>query len=90
MGHLHRAQLAHPFFALFLLFQKLLFPGDVAAVALGQNVLAHGLYRFPGNDLAAYRRLNGYLEQLARNMLFQVFRHLAGAGIGFVRMDDEA
>ena len=53
------------FFALFLLLQQLLLSGDVAAVALGQHVFAHGLDGFPGDDLAADGRLDGDLEELA-------------------------
>ena len=42
------------------------FRDDVAAVALGQHVLAHGLDGFTGDDLAADGRLNGNFKQLAR------------------------
>ena len=51
-SHLHGAERAHFLFALLLLFQQLLLPGDVAAVALGQHVFAQGLHRLPGDDLA--------------------------------------
>ena len=52
-GQGNAAQLTHLLFAFLLLLQQLLFAGDVAAVALGKHVLAHGLDRFTGNDLAA-------------------------------------
>src|SRR5699024_7169598 len=42
-GQTHRPQLAHLLFAFLLLFQQLFLAGDVAAVALGQHVLAQGL-----------------------------------------------
>mgnify|MGYP000711395778 CR=1 FL=1 len=41
--HLHGAERAHLFLALLLLFQQLFLSADVAAVALGEHVLAHGL-----------------------------------------------
>ena len=50
-GQGNAAQLTHLLFAFFLLFQQLLFAGDVAAVALGQHVLAHGLDRLAGNKI---------------------------------------
>ena len=76
-------------FALLLLFQQLLLSGDVAAVALGKDVLAQCLDRFAGDDFAADGRLNRHLEQLARNIFLELFGHLAGAGIGAVGMDDK-
>ena len=79
---LHRAEAAHALFALFLLFKQFLFARNVAAVALGQNVLAHGLDRFTGNDLAADSHLHRDLEHLARDMLLELFGNLAGAGVG--------
>ena len=58
------------------------FAADVAAVALGQHVLAHGLDGLPGNDLAADRRLDGNLKQLARNDVLELFGNGAASGIG--------
>ena len=43
---LHRAELAHFLFAFLLLFEQLFLSRDVAAVALGENVLAHGAAPF--------------------------------------------
>ena len=81
----HGAELAHLFLAFLLLFQKLLFSCDVAAVAFGQYVLAHGAHGLAGNDLAADGRLNGHLKELARDVLLQLFAELAGAGVGLSR-----
>ena len=47
----------HPLLAFFLLFQQLALAGDVAAVALGDNVLPHGGDTLRGDDFAADRRL---------------------------------
>ena len=56
----------------FCFFQQLLFTGDIAAVALGQHVLTHGLHRFTGDDAPADGRLNGHLKQLAGDILLQL------------------
>src|SRR5262249_32821140 len=40
LGNLHVPILAHLLLALLLLLEKLAFPGDVAAIALGRHVLA--------------------------------------------------
>ena len=44
-GQLNRAEGTHFLLAFLLLLQQLLLAGDVAAVALGKHVLAHGLDR---------------------------------------------
>ena len=77
---LHRSQAPHLLFALFLLLQQLLFPGDVAAVALGQHVLAHGADGLAGDDLAADGGLDGHLEELAGDVVLQLFSQPPGAG----------
>ena len=46
-GHGNGTELAHALLAFLLLFQQLFLSGDVAAVALGQHVLAHAS-RFHG------------------------------------------
>ncbi len=47
---------------------------DVAAVALGRHVLAHGLDRFAGDDLGADGGLYGDVELLARDQLLELSR----------------
>src|SRR5262245_66330088 len=49
----------HAFFTFFLLFQQLSLPRDVAAVALGEDVLAQRLHSFARDDAAADGRLDG-------------------------------
>src|SRR5436853_6850049 len=61
---------AHPLHALlaFLLFlEQLPLPRDVAAVALGEHVLAHRLDGFTRDDAPPDRRLNRDTEHLPRN-----------------------
>src|SRR3984893_4219342 len=58
------AELAHPLFALLLLFEELAFAGHVAAIAFGEHVLAQSLDRFSGDDPSADRRLDRHLKQL--------------------------
>ena len=88
-GELDGAQGAHLLLAFLLLFQQLLLPADVAAVALGQHVLPHGLDGLAGDDLAADGRLDGDLEELAGDVLLQLFADLPGAAVGLVPVDDE-
>ena len=64
-GHFYGAELAHALLAFLLLFKQLLFTGNIAAVTLGQNVLAHGLNGFTGDNLAADSRLDRDLSTSA-------------------------
>ena len=57
--------LLHALLALLLALQQLALAADVAAVALGQHVLALGLHGLAGEDLAADRRLDRHVEELA-------------------------
>src|SRR5436190_19752486 len=68
---LDRPDPLHPLLAFLLLLEQLPLPGDIATVAIGQDVLAHGPDRFPGNDVASDRRLDRDLEHLARDQLLQ-------------------
>ena len=82
------AELAHLLFALLLLFQQFLLAGDIAAVALGQHVLAHGLDGLAGNDLAADGGLHRDLKQGAGNVVPQLFADAAALGVGVVPEHD--
>ena len=53
LGHLDAPDVLHPLLALLLLLEQLALAGDVAAVALGQDVLALGLDRLAGDDAPA-------------------------------------
>src|SRR6266446_220197 len=65
------AELAHPLFALLLLFEELAFAGHVAAIAFGEHVLAQRLDGLPRDDPAADRRLDRDLKELARDQILQ-------------------
>ncbi len=52
-GYLHITGLALPLLSFLLLLQKLLLSGNIAAVALCQYVLTHGLYSLSGDNLTA-------------------------------------
>src|SRR5690349_5041536 len=65
------AHLAHALLALLLLLQELLLAADVAAIALGQHVLAQRADRLARDHPTADRRLDGDLEQLARDQVLQ-------------------
>src|SRR6185437_5485448 len=65
------AELAHALASFLLFLEKLALARDVAAVALGENVLAIGLDRLARDDPAADRRLDGDLEELARDEILQ-------------------
>src|SRR3954468_6220219 len=61
---LHVAHLAHALLALLLLLEELLLAAEVAAIALGQHVLAQRADRLAGDHAAADRRLDRDLEEL--------------------------
>ena len=67
LGDLDGADLAHAFLAFLLLFEELALAGNVAAVALGGNVLADLLDRLAGDDLGSDGGLDGDVELLARD-----------------------
>ena len=89
-GQLHSTQGTHFLLAFLLLLQQLLLSGDVAAVALGQHVLSHGLDGLPGDDLAADGCLDRDLKQLAGNVLLQLFADLPGPAVRLFPVNDEA
>ena len=91
MGDLHRADVLHAvLLALLLLLQQLPFARDVAAVALGQNVLALGLDRLAGNHTGADGSLDWHVEELAGNDASQSLDEGAPGLVGLVAVDDDA
>ena len=88
-GNLHSAKLAHTLFPFLLFLQQFLFSGDIAAVAFGQNILSHRLYRLPGNDLASDGGLYRNLKLLSRDHVLQLFCDAPSPGIGFIPMNDD-
>src|SRR5260370_25208440 len=82
------ADLAHALLALLLLLEELLLAADVAAVALGQHVLAQRADGLARDHPAADRRLDGDLEKLARGQVLQALAQGPAAAFGGVLVDD--
>src|SRR5688572_22259876 len=89
LGNLHRAELLHALLALFLLLEELALARHVAAVALGENVLAQRLHGRARDDLAADRGLDRDLEHLARDQLLHLVDELAAALVGAFAVHDD-
>src|SRR5258705_3276691 len=87
---LDRADLLHSLLSFFLLFEKLALARDVPTVAFGEYVLAQRLDARTRDDLVSDRRLNGNLEELARNQLLQLVGDLAPPLVRLVLVDDDA
>src|SRR6187397_3367428 len=71
------AELPHLLLAFLLLLQKLALARDVAAVALGGDVLAQRADGFARDDLAADRGLDRDLEQVAGDEVLEALAHAA-------------
>ena len=69
LRHLNRTELTHTLLALLLLFKELFLSCDIAAVAFGKDILAHRLYGFSGNNLAADGSLYGNLKELSGDII---------------------
>src|SRR6185312_16028241 len=90
LGNADTPVFAHALFALFLFFQQLALARRVAAVAFRGDVLAQRADRLARDDLAADRGLDGDLEQVAGDEVFQALAHAAAAGLGVGSVDDHA
>src|SRR5690606_17168186 len=86
----HPTDLLHALLTFLLLLQQLLLARGVAAVALGQHVLAQGLDGGAGDDLRADRRLDGHVEHLPGNQLLHPLAQLAAAPVGVAAVHDQA
>ena len=84
LWHFDAADLLHAFLALFLFLEEFAFAGDVATVAFGGDILAHGFYGLTCYDFGAYGGLHGHIELLAGDELFELDAHLAAYGLGVV------
>src|SRR6266516_711254 len=85
---LHRAHLLHPLLSCLLLLEELAFARDVAAVALGGDVLAQRPHRFAGDHLGPDRRLDHDLEQLAWDQVLQLLGDLLPPLVRLVAVND--
>src|SRR5712691_589105 len=86
---LHLADLLHALLALGLLGPELALAGDVAAVALGGDVLLHRRDRFAGDDSAADRGLDGDLEQVPVDLAAQLLDEPAAPAVGEDAVGDD-
>src|ERR1700680_2499577 len=78
----HAADPLHALLACLLLLDQLALAGDVAAVALGDDVLADRPDALAGDDARADGGLQHHLEELARDQLPQLLDQRLAAGIG--------
>src|SRR5262249_2413090 len=72
LGILDGSDLLHTALSFLLFLEQLALAGDVAAVALRGDVLAHGAERLARNHLAAERGLDRHLEHLPRDELLEL------------------
>lgn len=79
LRNLHVSYLAHPLLTFLLLLQQLLLSGNIAAVALGEDVFAHRADGFSGDNLRSDSRLDRDFEELPRNLFFELLAHLSSA-----------
>src|SRR6185369_17377980 len=84
---LHPSDLFHAALALLLLLEELPLTSNVAAVALGGDVLPHGLHALAGDDLGADGGLDGDLEHLARDQLAEPLAEVAATDVRGVAVD---
>ena len=89
LRNLDRADLLHALLALLLFLEQLALARDVAAVALGQHVLAQRLDGRPRDDVRADRRLHRHLEHLPGDQLLHLVDQLAAPVIGVVAVHDD-
>src|SRR5262245_57427059 len=90
LRHLDPPDLFHAFLPFLLLLEQLALAGDVAAIALGRHVLAHGLDGLPGDHAAADRRLDRDLVELARDHAPELLRERLALLVGLLTVDDDA
>ena len=90
LGDLDAADHLHPLLALLLLLQQLALAGDVAAVALGEHVLADRADGLAGDDPGADRGLDRHLELLARDQLLELAGQHHAVGVRRVLVHDRA
>src|SRR5574341_532304 len=90
LRHLDLADLLHAFLALLLFLEQLALSRDVTAVALGGDVLAHGLDGLAGDDPTADGRLDGDLVELPGDDAAKLLGQRLALLIGLVAMGDDA
>src|SRR5579862_12886 len=86
---LDASHLLHPLLAGFLLFEELPLSRDVAAIALGEHVLAQGLDVLARHHVGSDRRLHRHVEHLARNELAHARGEVSAAVLGALAVHDQ-
>src|SRR5499425_3908282 len=90
LRHFHLAHLLHALLSFLLTLEELALARDVAAVALGGHVLAHGLDRLARDHPAADGRLDGHLVELPRDHAAELLHERLALLVGLVAVDDDA
>src|SRR5690242_9108888 len=85
----HRPDLLHAALARLLFFQQLFLARDVAAIALGEHILAQGFDVFTRDDVRPDRCLHRHVEHLSRDELAHLLGELAPARLRARAMHDE-
>ena len=70
LGHLHITDLLHALLASLLFLEQLTLTTDVAAIALGRDVLSHLFHGLTGYDFGSDGSLDGDVELLPGDELF--------------------
>src|SRR5262245_49059168 len=88
LRNVYFADALHAALTFFLFFQQFAFTRDIAAVALGENILADGGDGLPRDHSIANRRLNGNFKHLAWNEFLHFFDQRFSPRIGEIPMND--
>ena len=86
LRHFHVAYLLHALFTSLLLFKEFALTAHVTSVALGGDVLTHGLNSFARNNFGTYGSLYGYLKLLAGDKLLQFLAHAASQLVSVIEV----
>src|SRR6185437_8408169 len=90
LRYLDATDLLHALLAFLLFLQQFFLTRDVAAVALGQHVLAQRLHRRTRDHLPADRGLDSHIEHLSRDQLAHPLDQFPSAPVGMRTMHDQA
>lgn len=89
LRYCYSTKLAHSFFTFLLLFKKLFFTCNIAAVALCKYVFSHCFYSFSCNYLTSDCRLDRYFKKLSWNVFLELFNHFSSTAVSSVGMDNK-
>src|SRR5258708_39221681 len=89
LGYIDAADPLYSFFAFLLFFEELAFAGNIAAVALRNNVLANRRDGLASDDFRPDRGLNRHLEHLPGDELPHLRNQRLAAIIGKIAMHDD-